>query len=374
MCSSDLFSRGLALFQGYSGTLKNPIHFSFQSYLNNWVIKEKPFTGGSVKIKTGGEFRYKQKTQTGTSISILENKNCFELKNIDTKNSSKSVGHLLRWGDEIILSKASSINGQICAKTKSSFFIRTGTPILVSSRGIMNVVHNDLVKKNQLLITLKSRQLQTEDIVQGIPKIEQLFEARESQSGEVLVDTVHIRLRNAFVRELESLDKDDWAGAVERSFLEAQQFLVENIIEAYSNQGVKISEKHVEVIVRQMTSRVRILQAGETGLLPGELVQHSWIRKFNDHIQEIGLQPATYEPIVLGISKSVLQSESFLLAASFQEVSRVLVRSALMKKQDFLRGLHENIIVGQLIPAGTGLATQIDSLKLKKVKNFVSEI
>ena len=212
-------------------------------------------------------------------------------------------------------------------------------------------MQNDLVQKNQLLITLKSRRLQTEDIVQGIPKIEQLFEARESQGGEILLDTVHIRLRNAFVRELENIQSEHWSIAVEKSFIEAQQFLVENIIEAYANQGVKISEKHVEVIVRQMTSRVRILEAGETGLLPGEVVQYTWIQKFNRHISEIGLREATYEPIVLGISKSVLQSESFLLAASFQEVSRVLVRSALSKKRDFLRGLHENVIVGQLIPA-----------------------
>lgn len=124
-------------------------------------------------------------------------------------------------------------------------------------------------------------------------------------------------------------------GCRRKSFLEAQQFLVENIVEAYANQGVKISEKHVEVIVRQMTSRVRILESGETGLLPGELVQYTWIQKFNKHIREIGLREATYEPIVLGISKSVLQSESFLLAASFQEVSRVLVRNALSKKRDF---------------------------------------
>ena len=119
-------------------------------------------------------------------------------------------------------------------------------------------MQNDLVQKNQLLITLKSRRLQTEDIVQGIPKIEQLFEARESQGGEILSDTVHIRLRNAFVRELENIQSEHWSIAVEKSFIEAQQFLVENIIDAYANQGVKISEKHVEVIVRQMTSRVRI--------------------------------------------------------------------------------------------------------------------
>ena len=104
-----------------------------------------------------------------------------------------------------------------------------------------------------------------------------------------------------------------------------------------------------------MTSRVRILESGETGLLPGELVQYNWIKRFNAKIVQLGLREATYEPIVLGISKSVLQSDSFLLAASIQDVSRVLIKSALNKKSDFLQGLHENVIVGQLIPAGTGL-------------------
>eukprot|EP00890_Picochlorum_soloecismus_P003084 jgi/Picsp_1/3777/NSC_06612-R1_beta subunit of rna polymerase len=233
--------------------------------------------------------------------------------------------------------------------------INSGKPILASARGIIHVQHNDFVDINQLIITLKSRRLQTEDIVQGIPKIEQLFEARESQSGEILSDTVHLRLRSAFVHELELLNDEHWSIAVEKSFLEAQEFLVESIKSAYSNQGVRISEKHIEIIVRQMTSRVRILESGETGLLPGELVQHNWIKRFNTKIVKLGLREATYEPIVLGISKSVLQSDSFLLAASFQEVSRVLIKSALNKKSDFLQGLHENVIVGQLIPAGTGL-------------------
>ena len=143
-------------------------------------------------------------------------------------------------------------------------------------------------------------------------------------------------------------------------------FLVENILEAYLNQGVKISEKHVEVVVRQMTTRVRILAGGDTGLLPGELVQLTWIQELNKQLKILGNRQATYEPIILGITKSVLQSESFLLAASFQEVSRVLVRSALSRKTDFLRGLHENVILGQLVPAGTGLLVDNRDEILKK--------
>jgi hypothetical protein len=355
----NTLDRGLNVFQYTPAIFTKLNNTSFLTFLNNWVVPTKPFSSGIVKVKMDGEFRHKTYKSTGTSISILRNRDLIKIKRENQENYSLTpVGKTMRWGQQVSSEFISAYNGQIIRQTPTTVTIRVGIPILASTRGIVNVFQNDLVKQNQLLITLKSRRLQTEDIVQGIPKIEQLFEARESQAGEILSDTVHMRLRAAFVHELELLNNEHWSKAVEKSFLLAQQFLVENILEAYSNQGVKLAEKHVEVIVRQMTNRVRILEAGETGLLPGELVQHSWIQKFNKHIRDIGLREATYEPIVLGISKSVLQSDSFLLAASFQEVSRVLVRSALSKKRDFLRGLHENVIVGQLIPAGTGLLSQ----------------
>lgn len=363
---SSSLDRGLNVFLYRLGGLKNVTKLSLQTYSNNWIISSYPFTTGCVKAQTSGEFRYKDKKTTGTFTNTLRHQDLLTLNLLQVQSSNNlSVGKVIRWGDFISLGVASAHNGQILKRTATNLTLRVGIPVLASARGIVHVSNKELITKNQILMTLKSRRLQTEDIVQGIPKIEQLFEARESQGGQVLQDTVHNRLRNAFVRELERptsqfvgteyKSSEQRAIAVETSFLEAQHFLVENIVGAYSNQGVKISEKHVEVIVRQMTSRVRVLEGGETGLLPGELVQHRWIQQFNRHIRDIGLSEATYEPIVLGISKSVLQSDSFLLAASFQEVSRVLVRSALSKKRDFLRGLHENVIVGQLIPAGTGL-------------------
>lgn len=375
-------ARGLNVFVYQFGALKNTLKLSLQTYSSNWILPSQVFIKGCVKAGTAGEFRYKSKKTNGTFINTLRHKDLLTLsleKKLDI--TMFSVGQIIRWGEEISPGIASIYNGQLLKHTPTSLTLRVGVPILASARGVVHVFNRELITKNQILMTLKSRRLQTEDIVQGIPKIEQLFEARESQGGQVLQDTVHNRLRNAFVRELESptyslagiRSLEHRATAVETSFLEAQRFLVENIVDAYANQGVKISEKHVEVIVRQMTSRVRILDGGETGLLPGELVQYRWLQKFNKHIGEIGLSEATYEPIVLGISKSVLQSESFLLAASFQEVSRVLVRSALSKKRDFLRGLHENVIVGQLIPAGTGLVSPVSVIPSLK-KSSISKV
>jgi len=352
---SRTFHRSLCTIHYYISSLEYSQSMIFKTYLCNMVSPVHEFCNGNIQSINSGEFLYKISKQNSILISLLQPSNIIKLSSNNSNCIKQTLGNLIRWGDILDPGYGSMYNGQIIKKSKNYIVLRLGKPILASARGIIHVQHNDFVDINQLIITLKSRRLQTEDIVQGIPKIEQLFEARESQSGEILSDTVHLRLRSAFVHELELLNDEHWSIAVEKSFLEAQEFLVESIKSAYSNQGVRISEKHIEIIVRQMTSRVRILESGETGLLPGELVQHNWIKRFNTKIVKLGLREATYEPIVLGISKSVLQSDSFLLAASFQEVSRVLIKSALNKKSDFLQGLHENVIVGQLIPAGTGL-------------------
>lgn len=365
--------------------LKNFTQFQFKTFWNRWVIPNRKITNGLIKIRTYGEFRQLNTTPTQSISNIftardlvtlqipstnflLENSkynNQKFLKNqvfcsqnfiLGTKKThSMRIGNVIRWGTEIVPGIGIPYSGQIIKKTSETLTLRKGIPLLASAHGILHIFHGDLVTKNQLLVTLKSRRLQTEDIVQGIPKIEQLFEARETQGGEVLSQNVHTQLKTYF---LESLQTEKLSLAVPQSILKIQAFLIENILDAYANQGVKISEKHVEIIVRQMTTRVRILNGGDTGLLQGELVQLLWIQELNKQLKLLGHCEATYEPIVLGISKSVLQSESFLLAASFQEVSRVLVRSALSRKTDFLRGLHENVILGQLIPAGTGLLAQ----------------
>ena len=341
------------------------------------MIPNKQITNGLIKIRTHGEFRHLKTTSTESISNIFTAGDLVTLKIQSTKFFSENtkysnqhfwktplfsqkinsmrIGSVIRCGNEIFSGIGTPYSGQIIKKTSETVTLRKGIPILASAHGILHIFHGDLVTKNQLLVTLKSRRLQTEDIVQGIPKIEQLFEARETQGGEVLSQNVHTQLKTFF---LESLQIEKLSLAVPQSILKIQAFLIENILDAYANQGVKISEKHVEIIVRQMTTRVRILNGGDTGLLQGELVQLLWIQELNKQLKLLGHCEATYEPIVLGISKSVLQSESFLLAASFQEVSRVLVRSALSRKTDFLRGLHENVILGQLVPAGTGLLAQ----------------
>jgi DNA-directed RNA polymerase subunit beta' len=119
---------------------------------------------------------------------------------------------------------------------------------------------------------------------------------------------------------------------------------------------VKINDKHIEVIVRQMLRRVQIMDAGDSRFIQGEQVERAEVLDENDKVVAEGKKPAVYEHILLGITKASLSTDSFISAASFQETTRVLTEAAIMGKKDDLRGLKENVIVGRLIPAGTGLA------------------
>jgi len=134
-----------------------------------------------------------------------------------------------------------------------------------------------------------------------------------------------------------------------------QAYLVNSIQEVYRLQGVNINDKHIETIVRQMMRWVKVEDVGDTSFLLEEQVDKFRFREENDHIISDGGRPATGRPLLLGITKASLSTDSFISAASFQETTRVLTEAAISGKVDYLRGLKENVIMGRLIPAGTGL-------------------
>ena len=138
---------------------------------------------------------------------------------------------------------------------------------------------------------------------------------------------------------------------------ETQLYLVEEVQKVYRDQGVSISDKHIELIVRQMTRRIGVQEPGETGFLPGERVDAKVFRDTNRRMVEEGKRPAEGRPELMGITKASLATESWLSAASFQETTRVLTEAAIDGRGDSLLGLKENIIIGKLIPAGTGMMT-----------------
>ena len=137
---------------------------------------------------------------------------------------------------------------------------------------------------------------------------------------------------------------------------ELARYIVDEVQDVYRLQGVKINDKHIEVIVRQMLRRVVVEATGDSGYINGEQVERSEMLNTNDRLRGEGKVPAVFTNLLLGITKASLSTDSFISAASFQETTRVLTEAAIMGKRDELRGLKENVIVGRLIPAGTGMA------------------
>ena len=183
------------------------------------------------------------------------------------------------------------------------------------------------------------------DIVQGLPRIDALFEARPATG---LADHMIAVFNSLVGNGLNSRD------ATQGAFIAIQERLICRIQEAYLDQGVQIDDKHLEVIVRQMTSKVLINYSGDSPCVPGDLIPLEEAEAFCGALKALGLEELTYEPTLIGITKAALQKQGFLSPASFQDTIRVLLRCSLEAKQDPVRGLKEHVILGQSIPSGTG--------------------
>lgn len=154
-----------------------------------------------------------------------------------------------------------------------------------------------------------------------------------------------------------------------KTFKKVQSLILNSVQSVYNSQGVTISDKHLEVIIKQMTTKVLITHEGNTPLLPREVIDLYHIRYINLITTIHNKQPAFYVPLLLGITKAALNNPSFISAASFQETTRVLTKAAIEGKVDWLRGLKENIIIGHLIPAGTGSQNYKNCFQIKKINH-----
>jgi hypothetical protein len=278
-------------------------------------------------------------------------KQLYKLKGLEIGKPNKlrklSLGNFLFKGDLLNPSTSFNKTGQILHFNQNRITLRNAQCFLVSPKGILHVHQADFIFKNVPIITLPFDTFTTGDIVQGIPKVEQYLEARTSQNGRPFLYSLPILLQGIFKRYSTKLPLEE---AVSQSFLKIQLIIVDGVQRVYRSQGVSIADKHLEVIVKQMTSKVQILHGGQTGFFPGELVDREVIERINPFLM-IKIQ---YEPVVLGITRASLEVESFLSAASFQQTTKILAKASLYKKKDFLKGLKENILIGNLIPAGTG--------------------
>jgi DNA-directed RNA polymerase subunit beta' len=229
------------------------------------------------------------------------------------------------------------------------------------------------------------------DITHGLPRVVELFEARKPKGLAQITEhagVVHIeesdkaltvvvtddggeehrhtfpRRTRLYVAEGEKVEAGRQLNEGSlyphdllklRGRTETERYLVKEVQEVYKSQGVDINDKHIELIVRQMLKKVRVDQKGDTSYLPGQFVDRYEFARENDRIKDAGGEAAQFEEIILGITKASLNTDSFLSAASFQETTKVLTDAALEGKKDTLNGLKENVIIGKLIPAATGL-------------------
>src|SRR5690554_4844275 len=258
---------------------------------------------------------------------------------------------------------------------------------------LITVRDGQQVNIGEVLARIPQESQKTRDITGGLPRVAELFEARSPKDAGMLADvtgTVSFGKETKGKQRLVITDLD----GISHEFLISKEkqvlvhdgqvvnkgelivdgppdphdilrlkgieqlaaYIVNEVQDVYRLQGVKINDKHIEVIVRQMLRRVNIVDAGDTDFITGEQVERSELLNENDRMEAEDKIPATYENVLLGITKASLSTDSFISAASFQETTRVLTEAAIMGKRDELRGLKENVIVGRLIPAGTGMS------------------
>ncbi|MBB3909045.1 DNA-directed RNA polymerase subunit beta' [Anoxybacillus rupiensis] len=243
-----------------------------------------------------------------------------------------------------------------------------------------------------------------DDITQGLPRVQELFEARNPKGQAVIseIDGIVVAINETRDRQQEIVVKGEvetrtytapynarlkvqegkqvergqelTEGSIDpkellkvKDITAVQEYLLREVQKVYRMQGVEISDKHIEVMVRQMLRKVRVIDAGDTDVLPGTLLD---VHQFTDANMQVlleGKRPATARPVLLGITKASLETDSFLSAASFQETTRVLTDAAIKGKRDELLGLKENVIIGKLVPAGTGMA------RYRKIKPAVKQ-
>ncbi|WP_369587971.1 DNA-directed RNA polymerase subunit beta' [Kingella oralis] len=271
----------------------------------------------------------------------------------------------------------------------------TQTPVTMTFPvgAIIQVREGQEIGKGDVLARIPQATTKTRDITGGLPRVAELFEARVPKDAGMLAEvtgtvsfgketkgkqrlvitdldgvtheTLISKEKQLLVHDGQVVNRGETVvdGAVDpHDILRLQgiealtRYIVQEVQEVYRLQGVKISDKHIEVIIRQMLRRVSIVDAGDTNFITGEQVERAEVMIANEAAIAAGKEPARFDNVLLGITKASLSTDSFISAASFQETTRVLTEAAIMGRKDDLRGLKENVIVGRLIPAGTGLS------------------
>jgi DNA-directed RNA polymerase subunit beta' len=328
-----------------------------------------------------------------------------DYKKIFTENKVKINKNFIATGN-ILSSNLLSLDSGIVKKiTSNKIEICRANPFLFSEGAEIFWQNKDFIKENENLGVLFYNKAQTGDIIQGLPKIEEILEARKPKiiieiNPGLILDSIEKKLSFFYLNNNFQLDINFYSSSIEkniyvknkvymsyghltilsttnphirlkylndfykkflspyksayRSLRKIQSFLLNSIQCVYFSQGVTISDKHLEIIIKQITSKVKVKDKGDSSILSGEYIDLQQIYNMNKILKRTKSQKILYEPILLGITKASLKNQSFTSASSFQETITILTNAAIQGKVDWLRGLKENVIVGRLIPAGTG--------------------
>jgi DNA-directed RNA polymerase beta'' subunit len=384
---------------------------SIHCYFSKIIIKKRGkvyISGLPIFLR---EIMFRRKNESQTLLSTLKQQTFLKLNKNNITPRRKKIDVVFTQNSELITNQ---IKSNIISKTEFASLVLKKYPFtqigihsvtedyLEQDVNSVYVKNGEFVESNQTIGLLNFEKEITGDIVQGLPRIEELLEARKKKKlskrtpknqkrgllirktsldpsfefrklGTTIKDNEKINPHNllkvyfnyyAKTKMLIVQNKKSYLyrltmpyEASYRSFKKVQSLILNSVQSVYESQGVTIADKHLEIIIKQMTSKVQITRAGDTPLLPHEIIDLYHIRYINDIIQHKNKQPAYYVPLLLGVTKASLNNPSFISAASFQETTRVLTKAAIEGKRDWLRGLKENIVIGQLIPVGTGLRT-----------------
>nr|YP_010938243.1 RNA polymerase b''-subunit [Meringosphaera mediterranea]WLD05756.1 RNA polymerase b''-subunit [Meringosphaera mediterranea]WLD05834.1 RNA polymerase b''-subunit [Meringosphaera mediterranea] len=354
------------------------------------------------------------------------------------ENKVKNVvdKEVIKIKDPLNKSLVSLISGKIVSNSAFNLTLHKGRPFYLTKGTSLYKKVGDFIKKDEPLGVIKFEQIITGDIVQGLPKVEEILEARKPHNTAFLspmpgvISNIYevkgnltneikitIRANNLLTKngKFEYIGKEkrhpgkrdilvskyDFVSvgqpltsgnvnphtllktyynyfkeiksetdAAWYSFKSVQALLIQKVQQVYNSQGVDIDNKHLEIITSRITAKVKVVDGGGTEFLPDEIVDLKQLDYINFILSKTKHTPISYEPILLGITRAALLTESFVSAASFQETTKTLTRAAIEGKVDWLRGLKENVIIGRLIPAGTGFINNYEDKKLlETVKN-----
>ena len=364
---------------------------------------------------------------------LVINKEDYKTYYFEKLNQESQNCEVIKFNDKLNESLKSNISGKIIKNSPFNLTLHKGKPFYLTKGTALYKKIGDLIKKEEPFGVIKFDQIITGDIVQGLPKVEEILEARKPHNTAFLspmpgvISNIYevksnltneikitIRANNLLTKngKFEYIGKEKnhkgkrdilvskydfvsvgqplTSGSVNPhtllktyynyfkeikcdsdaawySFKSVQTLLIQKVQQVYNSQGVDIDNKHLEIITSRITAKVKITDGGSTEFLPDEILDIKQVDYINKILSRTKHSPITYEPILLGITRAALLTESFVSAASFQETTKTLTRAAIEGKVDWLRGLKENVIIGRLIPAGTGFVNNYENKKLLEV-------